>query len=319
MTKKIINLIILICLAISLLFLDHEYPRDYFYKGFLTFLVISIIYLVLKIIFEEIGVKQIKEPKSKYSFKKTISILFIIFVAGALIGIWIENTDSIMLAYGLMAAGIVITLQDFFKNFVGGVTIFVTGIYKVGDRIEIDNKVGDVIDIDIMYTTLMELRAWVAGDQATGRLIIIPNGYVLTGSIFNYTKDHNYIWDEIVLPITYDSNWKKAYNLIIKLVKQETFRVVQAADKSISQLGEKYYLTKRVAQPAIFMKLTDNWIEFYIRYTTEVRQRRVLHDRLNRRLLKAIQAAPDIKIASTTLDITAFPEVKIQSENSITK
>jgi len=312
MTKKIINLIIFICLAISLWFLNYEYPQDYFYKGFLTFLVIAIIYAVLKIGFEEVGVKQIKEPKSKYSFKKTISILFMIFVAAALVGIWIENTESIMLAYGLMAAGIVITLQDFFKNFVGGVTIFVTGIYKVGDRIELDNKVGDVIDIDIMYTTLMELRAWVAGDQATGRLIIIPNGYVLSGSIFNYTKDHNFIWDEIVLPITYDSDWKKAYNMIMKIVKLETSKVVQAADKSISKLGEKYYLTKRVAQPAIFMKLTDNWIEFYIRYTTEVRQRRALQDRLSRKLLKTIQAAPDIKIASTTLDITAFPEVKMQ-------
>ena len=97
--------------------------------------------------------------------------------------------------------------------------IFVNGIYRVGDRIEINQKFGDVIDIGLLYTTLMETREWVAGDQATGRLSIVSNGSVLAGAVQNYTRDFSFIWDEISVPITYDSNWNEANAKILDIVK----------------------------------------------------------------------------------------------------
>lgn len=87
--------------------------------------------------------------------------------------IWVEYTQTLLVSYGLIAAGITIALQDFFKNFVGGIMIFTTGTYRVGDRVEINSKFGDVIDIGIFYTTLLELKEWVEAEQPTGRISMV--------------------------------------------------------------------------------------------------------------------------------------------------
>jgi len=313
MNKIIYSFGILIA-CIFLWFLNYQYPNDYILKGFYTLLALFIIYFALKIVIEELGIKRIKDSKTKYSFKKTISIIYAVIFLIVLATIWIERPEALFLAFGLIGAGIAIALQDVFKNFAGGVIIFVNEIFRVGDRIEIDGKIGDVIDISILYTTLLELEGWVTGDQATGRLIIVPNGQVLSGSIFNYTKDHNFIWDEIILPITYGSDWRRATEKFLNIVRKETEQIAKDAEKSIAGLEEKYYLTKRITEPSIYIKLTDNWIEFYIRYTTEVRQRRVLKNKLYKLIFEEIEKSPEIKLSSATFDIVGFPEINIKQK-----
>jgi len=313
MRKEIISLSFII-ISTLIWFANFKYPNIYLQNGFYTFLALTVVYFIFKIVLEGIVTKGIKESKMRYSFRKMVSILSFVVLLTATIIIWAENVQTLLVAYGLIGAGIAIALQDFFKNFVGGIIIFVTGTYRVGDRIEINLKYGDVMDIGILYTTLLELKGWVAGEQATGRLTIIPNGYVLSNAVNNYTKDHNFIWDEIVIPITYDSDWKEAYNIILSIVKKETENITDQAEKEISKLEEKYYLHKRDVEPAIFLTLTDNWITFNIRYTTEVKRRRLLHNRLSQIILDEIQKSKKIKIASTTLDIIGFPEVKLKQE-----
>jgi small-conductance mechanosensitive channel len=197
---------------------------------------------------------------------------------------------------------------------VGGILIFVNGIYRVGDRIEIENNAGDVIDIGIMYTTLLELKGWMSGDQATGRLTIIPNGLILSNPVFNYTKDHKFIWDEIVIPITYDSDWRLAIKKFETIAQKLTFKIAKQADKSISKLEDKYYFEKRLTKPSVYMKLTDNWIDIYIKYTIDVNRRRIFKDKLYRFLLKEIEKTPQIKLASATFDIVGFPEISIKQK-----
>lgn len=209
-----------------------------------------------------------------------------------------------MISFGLIGAGIAVALQDVFKNFAGGITIFSTGIYRVGDRIEINGKLGDVIDIGVFFTTVMEVGEWVDGNQATGRLTTIPNSSILSNNVNNFTKDHNFIWDEITLPITYDSNWKKAHEHVLGIVKKETEQFAEQADKEISKLGEKYYLPKKPVEPVIFLTITDNYIKFNIRYVTDTRERRILRDRLSRLILEEIEDSKDINIASETIDVS---------------
>jgi small-conductance mechanosensitive channel len=311
MIKKLVSLLSLIIITGLFWFAQFQYPNVYLERGFYTFLTVTIVYFVFKSVFEEIVARQIKEAKTRYSFRKTISILYFVVLVLVLIRIWVEQTETLLVSYGLMAAGIAIALQDFFKNFVGGVIIFVTGIYRVGDRIEINQKVGDVIDIGILYTTLLELKEWVAGDQATGRLTVIPNGYVLSGTLNNYTKDNNFIWDELTIPITYDSDWKEAVTTIQRIVGNETKSMAEQAEQEIVKLAEKYYLSTRAVEPVIYLTLTDNWITFNIRYLTDVRQRRVVRSTLSQMILEEIQKSEKVKIASTTLDIIGLPELKM--------
>ena len=188
--------------------------------------------------------------------------------------------------------------------------IYITGTYHIGDRIELNSKTGDVIDIGIFYTTLLETNEWVKGDQATGRLSIIPNSFVLSGVVNNYTKDHPYIWDEISIPITYDSDWKEALKIIEAAIAVETRDITVKSEESISKLTAKYYLPQKATEPTVFTVLTDNWIEMNIRYTTEARQRRIIKDRIYRNLLSELGQANNVKIASESIDINVkeFPD-----------
>lgn len=303
MARRQITLLFIILLSVLFWFANHKYYHVYLQKGFYTFIALAVIYFIFKLVLEEIVVRNLKEPRTKYSFKKMTSVLNLVIFLFVLAAVWIENPQSLLVAYGLVAAGIAIALQDVFKNFAGGIIIYATGIYRVGDRIEINSKCGDVIDRGIFYTTLMEIKEWVEGDQATGRITIIPNSHVLSNNINNYTKDHEFMWDEISIPITYDSDWKKAIKKILGIVKKETATMIGPAQKEISKLEEKYYLGKRAVEPVIFLKLTDNWITFNIRYITKVRERRLLHNRLSQMILNEIQGSKDIKIASSTLDV----------------
>jgi small-conductance mechanosensitive channel len=312
--KKIIVLCLLITISALFWLANFKYPDLYLRRGFYTFLALTIFYFVSRLVFEEIVAKRIKEPKTRYSFRKTVSILYLVAFVVILIRVWVENTQTLIVSYGLIAAGLAVALQDFFKNFVGGIIIFVNGTYRVGDRIEVNSKYGDVIDIGILYTTLMEMKEWVAGDQATGRLSIIPNGYVLSTTVNNYTKDNDFIWDEITIPITYDSDWNEAIIKIRNIVKKETENIAGLAEKVVSELGEKYYLFKRTVEPEIFLTLTDNWITFNIRFISDVRERRWLHNKLSQVILNEIKKSEKIKIASTTLEITAFPEVILKQD-----
>jgi small-conductance mechanosensitive channel len=304
MKRRLTILSLLVVITGVLLFLHIQYDVDYLDKAFYTALGVLLIYAVIKLIFEQIIANQIKETKTRYSMRRISSLIALLTFIAVAIAIWVDNLQALLVSYGILAAGAAVALQDVFKNLAGGLVIFLTGTYKVGDRIEIQGKIGDVIDIGIFYTTLLETNEWVMGDQATGRLSIIPNNYVLSGVVNNYTRDHPYIWDEISIPITYDSDWKKALEIIESVVRLETKQSADESDKSVSKLADKYYLPKRSTETTVFVVLTDNWINFNIRYITEVRQRRTVKDRLNRRLLAELEKEKNIKIASENIDVS---------------
>lgn len=314
MRNKIVLFSVIVCLLAVTIFLDFLYSNSLLEKTAYTLAAVGIIYFIFEIALEKVILKQIKISSTKYSLKKTLSILSFVIYALAFLMIWFAETQNILLSIGLIGAAIAFGLQDIFKNFAGGIMIFLNGVYHVGDRIELNKKFGDVIDIGLLYTTLMETREWVSGDQATGRLIIIPNGEVLTGVVQNYTRDFDFIWDEMTIPITYDSDWMEANVKILDIVNTETKEIVEKAERLMVGLEGKYYFKKRAIKPSIFLSLTDNWISFAVRYLAEVRDRRVMHDRLTRIILGELNKSEKIRIASATINIKAFPTIQMKKE-----
>lgn len=305
--RKIINLALLIAGTGAVWILNYKYPLEYFKKGAYTVLIFTVAYFVFKLLLEEIIARHIEDTKTRYSLRKTISILYLVAITLAVVRIWVEDTQTLMVTYGLVAAGVAVALQDFFKNFAGGIILFISGLYTIGDRIEINSRFGDVVDVGILYTTILELKGWVEGDQATGGLIMIPNGAILSEPINNYTKDNNFIWDEIKIPLTYKSNWQKAIKDVIKIVKEETENMIVQADRELSVLRRRYYLSERDVQPAVYIALTDNWVLLNIRYITDARKRRAVSNAINRKILQKFLIEEDIDIASETVDIVGFP------------
>ncbi len=304
MLRRLINLLILAALTFSAWYINLTYQDVDLDKLFYTLVAITVSYFVFKFFLEEIVSNRMKDSKSRYTFRKTTYILFIVVSGIVTLRIWIINPQALLVAYGLIAAGVAISLQDVFKNFAGALAILMTGIFRVGDRIEVNGKYGDVIDIGLFYTSLLELGEWVDGDQATGRIALLPNGHVLFNSIQNYTKDHQFIWDEISIPITYDSDWKKAGKDITDLVKKKTADITKQAEQEVKRLQQKYFLSKRNMDPVVFVTPTDNWIMLKIRYVSDVRERRLTKNNLSKLILAMLQKSPDIHIASQTLVIS---------------
>jgi small-conductance mechanosensitive channel len=303
-STALILLTAVLCVATYLV--NDPVVENFFY----TSIVLTVSYLLFSVILSIVLVGRITDPKTRYTANKALSVFSILFIALLCLRIWVTDTSSLIVSYGIIGAALAFALQDVFKNFVGGILVIVSGYYRVGDRISIGDKSGDVMDIGIMNTTLMEIRGWVGGDQPSGRVLVIPNGLVLNTPFYNYTSDHSFVWDEISIPLTYESNWRKARDLILSILKNETGAMTAQAEVEIERIGEKYYLPKKVVEPSVYISITDNWIMLDARYVTDARSRRILRSRINELILLAIEKQPDISIESETMTVTSIQKTR---------
>lgn len=319
MIKRVVNLIILIALAAVFWFLDWSYGHPDLEKGFYSFLALSISYAFFNIGIRYAIIRRVEDYKTRYTARKTVTFTFYLVSVIILLRIWLPNPEALLVSYGLIGAGVAIAMQDFFKNIVGGIILFFGRTYRVGDRITINGTTGDVVDISVLYTTLLELQSWVDGDQTTGRLVTVPNGALLSKQVDHYTKDHYFIWDEIQIPITYGSDWQRAISLLKGVVARHTKKATEKAREEMPELRKKYYMDTRDMEPDIYLKTTDNWIMLSIRYVALARERRILHNELSKALLQAIEESAFVDIASSSVAIVDFPEKALNPTPSRTK
>jgi small-conductance mechanosensitive channel len=307
MYRKYLGITLLIVFSALLWFISGYYPGLYFFEIALSLLAVAIVYIFTNIFLSDIIFKHIVDQKTRYTVNKATSILSFIIIFIILLRIWVADASSLVLSLGVIGAGVAIALQDVFKNFAGGFIIITLKPFEVGDRIEISGEAGDVIDIGVMTTALLEIGGWVHGDQPTGRVTLIPNGLVITHYVHNYTKDHSFIWDELTIPITYDSDWRQAREIMLEIVRGETAETTRLAEAEIERLGEKYYFPKKVVEPGVFITPTDNWITFHVRYVTHVKERRLVRNKLYSLIVARLQEVGEITIASGTLSVTIVP------------
>jgi small-conductance mechanosensitive channel len=317
MLREIGLFFILILVAGALWAASVTYGSPLVFQLFLTVLAGAAVYLIYVLVAEYAAIRMIKDPKTRYSLRKAALIISIAVLLVVGIRIWIEDTQALLVSYGIFAAGLAIALQDVFKNFAGGILVVAGGLYRVGDRVEAGGVFGDVMDIGLFFTTVMEIGEWVGGDQPTGRITSVPNGGAISGAIHNYTRDHNFIWDEISVPVKYTSDWRRASARFLEIVRNETAETVGRADSEIERIGERYYLPKKDVEPAVFLSFNDNWITFEIRYVAEVRTRRKVRDRLSRLILEEIERAGDIEIGSSTVEVAGRHDLRINASDAV--
>jgi len=190
--------------------------------------IIILVLLVLRTILLKIVFKQTTNAHTRYVWRKTssyVAVILAIFVGGR---VWIAAFASIGTFLGLLSAGIAIALKDLLVNIAGWLYIISFRPFVVGDRIQIGDNSGDVIDISVFGSTLLEIRKWVDADQSTGRILVIPNGQLLTLSLANYTKGLPYIWNEIPILITFESDWKKAKKMFLEILVKHAKRYTRS-------------------------------------------------------------------------------------------
>jgi small-conductance mechanosensitive channel len=229
--------------------------------------------------------------------------------------IWLPTGNNLLTALGILGAGLAIASQEMVGSLVAGLNIWVGSVYRVGDRVRVGEVVGDVMDISLLRTTVMEVGDWVKADQYTGRVVTVANRIVWTNSVYNYTKHWGYLWDEITLPITYESDWQRAAELILEHGQTYTVEMQADAEAKLSRMIDRFPLKETTVEPTLYLAMTDNWIELTLRFVVDAQERRKVKGRLHRDLLQHFQAEEKIAIASTTIEIVGFPPLELAQDS----
>jgi small-conductance mechanosensitive channel len=202
---------------------------------------------------------------------------------------------------GLVTAGLAIALQDPLSNLAGWLFIVTRRPYSVGDRIEIAGQIGDVIDIRLFQTYLMECGNWVGSDQATGRVLGIPNGMVFKSTSANYTSGFEYIWDEIPVLVTFESDWRKAKRLLEGIAESVAQPMSADSQRQIRRAASKQMIFFQKLTPIIYTSVQDSGVLLTMRYLTPPRQRRGNAQLIWEAILDAYAHETDIDFAYPTM------------------
>ena len=218
-----------------------------------------------------------------------------------LLNIWLGGVGSIGTYLGILSAGIAIALADSLENLAGWAFIVIRRPFKVGDRIEIEGRAGDVVDIRAFRFSMLEIRNWVEADQSTGRLVHVPNGKVFSEQLFNFTEGFPYIWDEIGMLVTFESDWERTESMVSQaLADHAPDPDAGRIRASIREAGQQYLIRYTHLEPATYVSVRDSGVMISGRYLVGVRQRRGVNDQLWRSLLHAIAADPSVELAYPT-------------------
>lgn len=273
---------------------------ELFWKITSTLITIIVLFL-LKFFITLIINKRVKSQKDLYKWQNVISYFFavigIIFVGS----IWIKGFQSITTFIGLSSAGIAIAMHDTIANISGWIFILIRSPFKVGHRIQIGDVIGDVIDIRIFQFSVVEIGNWVDAEQSTGRIVNIPNNKVLREPLANYHLGFKYIWNEIPVLITFESNWQVAKKILTEIVNQEAQHLSKEAQSQIRKSARKFMIIYSKLTPIVYLTVKESGILLTLRYLVAPQKRRPTQDRIWERILKMIDENSDISLAYPTM------------------
>ncbi len=258
----------------------------------------------------------IRDSEARYRARKLATF------GGYLAGIFLVLTvysgrfGGLTVVIGVAGAGIAFALQEVIASFAGWFAIAMAGFYRTGDRVQLGGIKGDVIDIGVLRTTLMEVGEWVKGDLYTGRMVRIANSFVFKEPVFNYSGDFPFLWDEITLPVKYGTDWKLARTLLTKVGAEVVGDYAKGAAAAWDHIRTNFLVEDAMVDPMVSLVANDNWIEFTLRYVVDYKTRRRTKDQLFTRILEEIDLTHGrVAIASATFHLVETPvfDVRVQS------
>lgn len=267
-------------------------------KIFYTILAIVAFWLIHRLVLAVL--LRNREVQVQYRIRKTVT--YIVYpLAFVVIGnIWFPGFQAVSTYLGLLSAGLAIALQTPLVNLAGWAFILWRHPLKVGDRIQIGNDRGDVIDQRIFMFSLMEIGNWVDADQSTGRVIHIPNGKIFTEVLANYSQGFHYIWNEIPVLVTFESDWRKAKQLLDEIAQGHGASLSESAASKLREAAKKFMIFYKKLTPMVYTTVKDCGVMLTIRYLCDPRKRRGSEQELWESILDAFAAHDDIDFAYPT-------------------
>ncbi len=272
------------------------------WRGIVSVVTILIFYLLTALVNRIIN-RRIEDIKQKYNARKTAFYLMTFLMLLSLALIWIKDLSKLTVVLSVLGAGLVVSLQELILCIAGWFIIIFRKPFDTGDRIEIGGIKGDVIDIGFLQTALLEIGNWVVEDQSTGRVLHFPNSMVFRNAVFNYTRDFEFIWNEIKVVVTFESDWKKAREIILGHAQDEAERIKKEVDRLIRRMATQYLIYYEKLTPIVYVKIVGHGIELSLRYLTEAKKRRSTQDEISGKIIDDFEKEPRINFAYDTFRI----------------
>lgn len=275
---------------------------------------ITIGFIVIIILVQLVKKSLSKRLKSEnwYKTKKLVNVIgYIVFII-LVLTVYNDSLGGITVALGVAGAGIAFALQEVITSFAGWVAILAGGFYKKGDRVQVGGITGDVIDQSVLRTTVMELGGWVDADLYNGRIVKIANSFVFKEPVFNYSADFPFLWDEIKIPIKFGSDYDRAREIFTEIADKITGECVIESQERWDDMVRKYNIENANLNTMVTLRITDNWVEYTIRYVVNYMKRRSTQNALFSEILSAISNSKGlVEFASATINITEVPTINV--------
>ncbi len=249
--------------------------------------------------------------------RQGLQLLAAFVLTVGLLSIWITPETDVSTGIGLISAGLAFALQKVIVSLAAYFVILRGDTFGVGDRITLGGVRGDVVRLGFLRTTIMEMgqppsvaaaapAVWVNSRQYTGRLVTVTNGAIFNEPVYNYTRDFPYLWEELVLPVGYESDRRRAEHILLAAARDHAIVDDVDAARSLAFMKSRYAMADASLEPAVYWRITDNWLELSLRFLVPQRGVREIKDAMSRDILTGLDAA-GIPIASATYAIVSAP------------
>lgn len=257
--------------------------------------------------------RRIEDTTVWYRTRKLTSyvVTFVGFIV--LASIWLEGS-GLATYIGLLTAGLAIALADVLKNLAGWAYIVMRRPFRLGDRVEVAGRAGDVVDIRAFRFTLLEIAgSRVAADQSTGRLVHVPNGTIFTESLTNYTEAFSFLWHELPVLITFESDWEEAERLIAEVIGSHG---PDPADPAVAaqfrKAASEYQIKYAMLTPTVYLTVRDSGVLLTGRVMLPVRDLRRVEGEIWKGVLRAFANADNVELAYPTVRTFFESPVEVQ-------
>jgi len=261
----------------------------------------------------------VEDSQRRYRLRKLVTIGGYVVALVLLSVVYSDKLSGLTVMFGVLGAGIAFALQEVIVSVAGWIALSFGRLYDVGDRIQLGGIRGDVIDIGVLRTTLMECGGWINGDQYNGRVVRVSNSFIFKEPVYNYSSDFPFLWDEIMIPVRYGSNYELARQGFQQVLDDITGEHARRLKGEWRKMTDKYMLENAQLEPMVSLRMDDNWAEYALRYVVDYKKRRSTKDKICTDILKLIEESDgQIQLGAPSFEVASIPplDINVRQEQS---
>lgn len=244
--------------------------------------------------------REVQDVNRRHSLRKTTTYAGAAVIVAAALTLFVGQLGQVATVIGLVGAGLAIALQDLGKSAAGWVYLSTKPGFGPGARIEVSGVEGEVIDVGVLKTTVLEVGNVVHGRQSSGRLATVPNSRFLNETLYVTPTFALYTWQELQFLLTYESDWERAVEVLEEIARKEDEGIERTVERAFREMERRYAFKYGPRTAIVYVNAADSGVLLTLRHLTHIRERRGARDRITRAMLESVEREPSLEFAYPT-------------------